>query len=128
MIVFGGWRITTPRYLGDAKAYDPTTDTWSNISTVGKPSNRGRHTAVWTGSKMIVWGGAYGTTTPTVRYNNGAIYDPSDDTWQALPTAGAPVARSNHTAAWSGDSMYIWGGYDGSNFLNSGATFRPIDP
>src|SRR5438046_2115510 len=35
-----------------------TDDTWTATSTTGAPAARERHTAVWTGSEMIVWGGA----------------------------------------------------------------------
>src|SRR5437868_5772782 len=32
-------------------------DTWTPTSLTGAPDARGSHTAVWTGSEMIVWGG-----------------------------------------------------------------------
>ena len=32
-------------------------DSWMATITIGAPSPRGAHTAVWTGSEMIVWGG-----------------------------------------------------------------------
>ena len=35
-----------------------TPDTWTNTNTTNAPEARARHTAVWTGSEMIVWGGA----------------------------------------------------------------------
>ena len=34
-----------------------TDDTWTPTSTTNAPSGREYHTAVWTGSEMIVWGG-----------------------------------------------------------------------
>ena len=34
-----------------------TDDTWTRTSTANAPSGRAGHTAVWTGSEMIVWGG-----------------------------------------------------------------------
>ena len=37
--------------------YDPSTDSWTATSTTDAPDARDRHTAVWTGSEMIVWGG-----------------------------------------------------------------------
>ena len=37
--------------------YDPATDSWTPTSRVNAPSARREHTAVWTGSEMIVWGG-----------------------------------------------------------------------
>ena len=32
-------------------------DTWTSTNTTNAPSARTGHTAVWTGSEMIVWGG-----------------------------------------------------------------------
>ena len=37
--------------------YNPSTNTWTATSTTNAPSARDLHTAVWTGSEMIVWGG-----------------------------------------------------------------------
>ena len=56
MIVWGG----TPdgiHVLNTGGRYNPSTDTWTAISTTNAPDAREDHTAVWTGSQMIVWGG-----------------------------------------------------------------------
>ena len=38
--------------------YDPVGNSWTATSiTSGVPDGRTFHTAVWTGTKMIVWGG-----------------------------------------------------------------------
>ncbi len=37
--------------------YNPTTNSWRATSTTDAPGGRVLHTAVWTGSEMIVWGG-----------------------------------------------------------------------
>src|SRR5206468_12098071 len=34
-----------------------TDDSWTATSTTSAPAARERHTAVWSGSEMIVWGG-----------------------------------------------------------------------
>ena len=34
-----------------------TDDTWTATGTTNAPSRRYLHTAVWTGSEMIIWGG-----------------------------------------------------------------------
>ena len=50
-------------------------DTWTATTLINVPSARVYHTAVWTGTEMIVWGG-----TPAI-YNTGGRYDdPSTDT------------------------------------------------
>jgi len=65
------------------------------------------HTAVWTGSEMIVYGGmeAVGTI-----YGDGSRYDPATDTWTLLPTTGSPGPRQSHVAVWTGTEMLVWGG------------------
>jgi len=85
----------------------------------GAPSGRGNHTAIWTGSRMVVWGGNY--------LNTGGRYDPVMDAWTATSTVGAPSARSNHTAVWTGSLMVVWGGYgSGITHLNTGGRYDPV--
>ena len=64
------------------------------------------HTAVWTGSEMIVWGGL----TTAAALNTGGRYDPATDSWTATSTTNAPEARYYHTAVWTGTGMIVWGG------------------
>ena len=45
------------------------------------------HTAVWTGSEMIVWGGVDYTFNDC---NTGGRYNPSTDSWMATSTDNAP--------------------------------------
>ncbi|MBI3950985.1 MAG: hypothetical protein HY314_11085 [Acidobacteria bacterium] len=52
--------------------YNPATDTWTATSSSGAPNARSFHTAVWTGSEMIVWGGSAGTNA----VNTGGLYCP----------------------------------------------------
>ena len=55
MIVWGGYDDSF--YLNTGGRYNPSTDSWIATSTTNAPDGRVRHTAVWTGSEMIVWGG-----------------------------------------------------------------------
>src|SRR5207244_6392796 len=43
--------------LNTGRRDNPSTDTWATTSITNAPSGRTFHTAVWTGSEMIVWGG-----------------------------------------------------------------------
>jgi hypothetical protein len=92
------------------KAASPSPEqVWRNLGT-GIPSAREDHTAVWTGSEMIVWGGhddnnsLYDHTR-----NDGAIYSPTTKSWNLVSTTGAPFARDGHTAVWTGSEMIVWG-------------------
>src|SRR5262249_28782432 len=56
-------------------------DTWASTSTgTGVPSARYYHAVVWTGSKMIVFGGTINSSD----FNDGALYDPSADSWSPI--------------------------------------------
>jgi len=119
MLVWGGFGAMNLEPAGGV--YDPASDTWTPMSTQGQPSVRLAHTAVWTGSKMVVWGGANG---PNV-LGNGGIYDPAKDTWTEINAAGGPPPRRYHGVAWSGTTMMVWGGADAFDWLNNGAILDP---
>ena len=57
-----------------------TDDSWTATSTINAPSDRSDHTAVWTGSEMIIWGGYYGPDT-------GGRYNPITDSWTATSSS-----------------------------------------
>jgi N-acetylneuraminic acid mutarotase len=56
MIVWGG-TDNNLNYLNTGGRYNPSTDTWTTTSTADAPAARYIHTAVSTGTEMIVWGG-----------------------------------------------------------------------
>jgi N-acetylneuraminic acid mutarotase len=96
-------------------------DTWTATSTTNAPDARSGHTAVWTGSEMIVWGGGVNPT----ELNTGGRYDPSTDSWTATSTTNAPAGRHQHTAVWTGSEMIVWGGTDPTGYLNTGGRYNP---
>jgi len=102
--------------------YDPVADTWTATSTgANVPDPRIEHTAVWTGTEMIVWGGKAGTT----QTQTGGRYDPTHDAWTATSTGtGAPTARYLHTAVWTGSRMIVWGGWSGA-YASTGSRYDP---
>ena len=56
MIVWGGrWGWGFHDLLDTGGRYDPATDSWLATSTAAAPLHRSGHTAVWTGSEMLVW-------------------------------------------------------------------------
>ena len=120
MIVFGGTDSQLVR-LNTGGRYDPATDTWAATSTAASfPLARETHTAVWTGTEMIVWGGHVSS-----RAGTGGRYDPFTDTWAATSTTNAPGWRYFHTAVWTGTEMIIWGGDNGANLLATGGRYNP---
>jgi N-acetylneuraminic acid mutarotase len=107
MIVWGGTDITEGDGMADGGIYDPANDTWTALPDTGAPEARFGHSAVWTGTKMIVWGGA---TSSTDSLDDGAAYDPSTGAWTPISNTHAPTARRDHSAVWTGSEMIVWGG------------------
>jgi hypothetical protein len=101
--------------------YDPKTDTWKAIATKGAPVPQKGSSLVWTGKEMIVWGGY---VNDACNYSaDGAIYDPSTDTWRPMSAVGAPHPRYEHSAVWTGRQMIVWGG---SNESPNAASYDPV--
>ncbi len=61
MIVWGG-RFSDGyealQIFGDGGRFDPLLGEWIPVTPIGAPTGRDGHTAIWTGSEMIVWGGS----------------------------------------------------------------------
>lgn len=121
MIVWGGLTEGNPAATATGGIYDPAAQTWSPTSMVNAPPPRHSHTAIWTGSTMIVWGG-YGLSAPE---NTGGIYDPATNTWTAMSTLQAPQGRTRHTSVWSNNLMMVWGGLANSTVLGNGGLYDP---
>jgi N-acetylneuraminic acid mutarotase len=127
MIVWAG-SVSGPVHLGNnGGRYNPSSDTWSPTSRgANVPSARHDHTAIWTGTEMIVWGGQNHEGSEFA--NTGGRYDPVTDSWITTSTgANVPAARSGHTAVWTGSTMIVWGGSSSGNWLSSGAVYDPAN-
>ena len=110
--------------LNTGGRYNPQTDNWIPTN-INAPTARTNHTAVWTGSEMIVWGGDNGTGYPLMYFNTGGRYNPSTDTWTATSTINVPSERSAHTAVWTGSEMIVWGGTANFNYFDTGGRYNP---
>lgn len=94
---------------------------WSPTSTSGVQT-RMYHTAVWTGSEMLVWGGWSSAGTYAT---SGNRYDPATDTWTGMQSLYAPSPRIHHLSAWNGSRLLIWGGQDASGYFGNGGRWDP---
>ncbi|CAE7257921.1 gefF [Symbiodinium sp. CCMP2592] len=77
------------------------------------------HAAVWSPAAdgFYTFGGSDGSA----YVNNLWFYARQANSWTELsPSGTAPSIRADHDAAWSpaADGFYVFGGYDGSSYLN----------
>jgi hypothetical protein len=129
MIIWGGMHGgPMPTNYGNGAIYEPDGDTWSPISSVNAPTARSGHSAIFTGTQMIIWGGgsddaAYNRT----YYNTGAIYNPTNDTWTTMSNINAPAVRSGYSMISTGSKLIVWGGKTATSLAtDGGAIYDPV--
>jgi N-acetylneuraminic acid mutarotase len=134
MFIFGGEGLNVS--FGDGARYNLEQDAWAPLLLQGAaPSSRTCASAIWTGGEMIIWGGFGGSDAEDINRNDGARFDPINNVWRRVSTAGAPSARFNQTAIWTGQEMLVWGGFGGTRaqlaeqqsdgYLNTGGRYNP---
>ena len=125
MIIFGGQRFNSSgmtEVLSSGARYNPTSNVWTATTSTGAPTARSYHSAVWSGSKMIVWGGT--TDGGPMSTNTGAQYDPATDSWIPTSMTGAPMnGASGHLAFWTGTDMIL---INGGSFGSINARYNPV--
>ncbi len=127
MIVWGGFD-STGTWTRTGARYNPATDTWRPMSTVGAPGPLGNRTAHWTGNLVLIVGNscnsAGGCFIPQL---TGVRYDPLSDSWSTISATGAPPLWIGTSASWVGTRLMVWGGQSLSfqQFFNTGALYDP---
>ena len=91
MIIWGGYD-----YLGtdvnSGARYLYASSTWASTPISGAPAARSRHSAVWDGAEMIVWGG-----TPTS--NTGGKLIPTTGAWSSTSLSQCANRATMNTAS-----------------------------
>jgi hypothetical protein len=80
MIVWGGSSYAgiggSSTYFNTGARYDPVGDNWTPMTTAGAPTARSGAKAIWTGSRMLLWGGGYNDGTSVHYFNDTFSYAP----------------------------------------------------
>lgn len=85
MLVVGGG---TGSGAMTAHAYNPATDTWTQLASTNSPANRWFGAPVWTGTDLVITGGGLG---PGLYYFEGYRYNPATGVWtNAVNRSGFP--------------------------------------
>src|SRR5438067_7088956 len=92
MIVWGGSLFGSPVYTASGGRYNPSTNSWTASGGINVPEERAGHTAIWTDSEMIIWGGSGPTPTPTATATATSTITPT-----ATPTATPCEGRCSPT-------------------------------
>jgi hypothetical protein len=130
VLMWGGIRECDAA-LGTGAILDVEARTWRSIAP-----HTARSAFAWTltDTSLFVWGGASewgddvwrGRPDGATDVPGGAVYDPDDDTWTDVAVEGAPTGLRDAQAAWTGDSVVVWGGVDSDGrVVDSGARWDP---
>lgn len=117
------------RLLSSGGIYSVTDGEWLPVEPLPSEERRRGHTAVWTGDRVVIWGGLPvadepGGPPPIETAGYGAQYDPTADQWDDLPPSGL-APRRGHSLIWTGRELIVFGGVDASgNVLGDGGILR----
>jgi len=116
LYVFGGYGGSGR--LDDIYRFDFASHCWTRLDMWGSvPVGRENNGAAVHGDKMYLFGGYSGFTW----LNDFLSFNFETNTWQAVPSGhkgAVPSTRFGYVSSVHGDFMYIFGGYDGSAWLN----------
>ncbi len=134
LMIWGGYGLS-PSVKTDGAIYDLASDTWAMMPAAPSAMSAGRRNAmaVWTGSKMLVFGGRDSSSTA---YKDGVIFDPAGasgaGSWTSMSTSPLS-ARFWSAAVWSTTTseLLVWGGCTSGSSLScssvtaDGAAYNP---
>jgi hypothetical protein len=110
MLVWGGYASNEVTSVFDAAvpsdgaAYNPATDQWRPIPAA-PVAGRGSPLTAWTGSEMLVFGGATFDASGVKALLDGAAYDPSTDTWRKI--AASPLTGDGVVGGWLSNRLVV---------------------
>ncbi|MEU4239622.1 hypothetical protein [Actinoplanes sp. NPDC026619] len=126
MLVWGGFagNQAAERYFADGAAYDPGKSRWRTLPAAPLAA-RSEAQAVWTGTEMIVWGGADARHSPK-GVTDGAAYNPKTNRWRRIAAAPGTGRTGGQTLMTAG-RMVVFGG-SGVTGADAAKTILTYDP
>jgi hypothetical protein len=122
VVVWGGGDAAGTTDYADGGRYDPASGTWQAMSAAGAPAPRRAAYGVWTGSRVLFYGGfdKAGKAVGSI-----SLYDPANDAWFTGSSSGAPGPLANPTVGWSGSGFLLFGGLSGSTVSGDSYGYFP---
>lgn len=123
LIVWGG-SLSSDLVSSNSKTgakYNPSTDTWTQMSTTAAPEDCSIDTNgyAWSGTKLLIANCSF--------QGYIGLYDLATDTWQRFYLPASVRASNGATVVWLQDRFLIWGGSVNSQYSNNGVTYVPYE-
>jgi hypothetical protein len=103
--------------------YDPREDRWEAVLAPREQNARGSMSVATDGRVVFLWGGGDATMSTGPVRNDGWRFDVVTRRWSSVSRDGAPDGRHSHSALWIDDSMFIWGGTNGTQSPLAGGRY-----
>lgn len=128
MLVWDGYTDLHHVYQANVLIYDPAGQgNWSVAGDWELPFSTSEHTAVWTGTEMVIWGGMFSVDGDHLQSGSGRRYIAATGDWVPMQYVGDDQERVDHTAIWTGTEMFVWGGYNADDqSVGRGARYNPL--
>jgi N-acetylneuraminic acid mutarotase len=110
IVVWGGGDRESTQDYNSGSVYDPVTRIWTKMKQAGAPSARRAALGIWTGTRVLIWGGYDRAGNPE---DHAYLYDPAADAWTPVPPGNEPDPTLYPASAWSGTQLYVFGGIEG---------------
>jgi len=110
-------------YRNETWIYSASIGSWVNVTPTTSPTNRTKHslTAIDTTNKLLMFGGDVRGTLNSETW----CYDISTKEWTNKNPSSGPSARCEHAIStiYNCDDVMLFGGYDGTNYLQQTWTY-----
>lgn len=114
MLVWNGGGSSPGVYFAEVSIYNPTTDVWKTNPDVSSYAQSRSPNAVWTGSRMLSWGGSPGSVSDPIRLQTMAIYSPYSSYFIGGTVTGLQAGNSliikngNSSQQISSNGLYVF--------------------
>jgi hypothetical protein len=109
IVVWGGGDREGVVDYNTGSIYDAAVGTWTRMKQAGAPSARRAALGVWTGTRVLIWGGFDRDGDPQ---DHAYLYDPVSDAWNTVPGANEPDPSLYPATGWSGTHLFAMGGLE----------------
>ena len=116
LYIFGGCD-SSMQCFNDLHSYNTDTHLWQRLNSTGDPpSPRGGHSALFLGTRLLIFGGS----AKGLEYNDLYEYEAITDHWKnLLPEGERPPGRCNHAADIDSEgNLVVVGGFSSRGYLN----------
>lgn len=112
--------------FGSGFLYDPATDRWTSMSTVGAPSGFSYSGGGCANGYLVLWGtDASWTTISGSSITIAGRYHVASDTWLSVSTTNQPTTRAGFSFTEAGSKIIIWGGRTATGDVKTGGVYDP---